>query len=772
MPSEIEKLQQISEIINKPKKSVTTKGIWRERNITIENVDKTLFNHKLKDLSKFLFEILDNNKDVNAKQAAIETSEKLLKIYEETDPFIAVKTANRKALQKKVQQLNREILNDYLKIESKGKVPIHTLAKKLLEKRKELLNNPETNSAQYEDLIKNINKLLNLYKTEGRGFNVFGRKEILQLRQIFYNPPLNNSKTSSIFSRIFPQKNVKIIEDSDRLNLKEITSILQDQRESAKDRQNLNREVLTELEVCLHLKKQGEISNQQLSSEKNNVNWETQMAQAFQQTAQTFEQTAQEVRAQKIENLGKEAASKNLINRPEENLTEKLDKETQGKFKEILDGTTEIKDTYSFLVEYFISFRDNEKLLKALKRFEKELNKIHCTNQKSRKNLTKLIQSLEEIKKNSKNFLKTIENTRLNIPPSNNDVIPKCEPKDIESFLDPLVDGISEPLKALPEVGKENVTYNTKNTVKLGNHTVAICETTGTNKKGLCSMEDKSIAKTFNVKIGDHSCPILVTGVFDGHGGDLAANYAKKFYPAMLQKRLEQCNDLSSIWQVTNALTLTTVDLHESWCLYCDKKMKSLNQQNPPNIENRKNQLRSGTTAAILLKIGDGWYTANVGDSRILLVDSEGIVTQVTADATPENQEQEIKARGGELNIPKDRFYASTDNNDGPECGTGRTIGDAYMGDRERISDVAVNPRSTVRYLGNNISKDSFFCFFSDGVVEEKDQKTGKVGSSQQIGELIAQNKNESISFLTQCIARLSIIAGSYDNITVGIVKV
>jgi serine/threonine protein phosphatase PrpC len=281
--------------------------------------------------------------------------------------------------------------------------------------------------------------------------------------------------------------------------------------------------------------------------------------------------------------------------------------------------------------------------------------------------------------------------------------------------------------------------------------------------------------------------------VFDGHGGALAATYARHFYPTMLQKRLEQCRPDLTPEEITNALTLTTVDLHQAWCVYCKQKMEQLqNQLDQATLETdkkaiiaKKQQLKAGTTASVLLQINGDWYTANVGDSRIILVPPEGGIQQVTADHTPENQEEEITQRDGIFDPRhKDTFSGRELDDDydvdRDESSCGRSIGDAYVGSHTKgaheslmwnLGDQGVNPRSSVqRIQGDKVQKGYRFAIASDGFYENK--KDTKVANSATIGTFIQDNPNAPISAVATAATRGVINAGSYDNCSMIILEV
>ncbi len=363
----------------------------------------------------------------------------------------------------------------------------------------------------------------------------------------------------------------------------------------------------------------------------------------------------------------------------------------------------------------------------------------------------------------------------------------ECSTTVITEFLDSIVDNPQLNIKREPRT-IEAVEYQLTDITSLGSHTAVFCETEGRCDKGLSSMEDKHLLTSFDITVKGKTYPVRLAGAFDGHGGDLAARYAQHFYPAMLRKRLEQCNRNLTTEEITEALTLTTVDLHKGWCEYCKQKITSLEQELASTedqkvkdlIYPKKQMLLAGTTSCILAQIGDDWYTANVGDSRIILVRLDAEVRLVTAVATPKNQQKEIEKRGGVLDPNEKRFSAP---GKGRSCSSGRTIGDCFMeveSDYDSpwvIKDLGVNPRSTVQVIPKEeVPEGSYFELETDFLAEDYED-IGKVSSSKQVGDFIKTNAPRSslysgIDDVAKSITIRGIQAGSQDNGTVGIIKV
>ncbi|TMW67767.1 hypothetical protein Poli38472_007439 [Pythium oligandrum] len=117
-------------------------------------------------------------------------------------------------------------------------------------------------------------------------------------------------------------------------------------------------------------------------------------------------------------------------------------------------------------------------------------------------------------------------------------------------------------------------------------------------------------------------------GVFDGHGGDGAANYCVQ---AMCQNVIREP---SFAKQPVNALKKGFVKTDQEYL----------------KIANKRNS-EDGTTAVAVLTRGDSIYVAHAGDSRAILVHSSGKVTALTSDHKPNrpDERKRIQELGGSV---------------------------------------------------------------------------------------------------------------------------
>jgi serine/threonine protein phosphatase PrpC len=256
----------------------------------------------------------------------------------------------------------------------------------------------------------------------------------------------------------------------------------------------------------------------------------------------------------------------------------------------------------------------------------------------------------------------------------------------------------------------------------VGNYQVGICHYQGRR----LTMEDEHLAVHFNI----NGNPISLFGVFDGHGGSVAAQYVRDNLQRKLAIALVQFNPNGltdvGIW---NALKMTCVHLNEDFL------------RDHPN-----EALHQGATAAIALIINNKLWTANVGDSRILLDDSG----QLTEDAKPEDPRyrRNIEHRGGFIrNNGVWRIEG--------DLACGRSIGDhrLHKSARPKITMVPLSslPQGNNLYLG------------CDGIFD--------VASTRQILQAGSQHPNAAPGALARNVVYSAWNSQSGDNLSMLVVK-
>ena len=118
-----------------------------------------------------------------------------------------------------------------------------------------------------------------------------------------------------------------------------------------------------------------------------------------------------------------------------------------------------------------------------------------------------------------------------------------------------------------------------------------------------------------------------VFAVFDGHGGASAAEFLKIYFI----KVLESCN-------LKKAHSRSGLDDLDSSADRIKSILKEALMEVEAKVIQSNSKITSGSCATICLISEDGfYYTANIGDSRMLIVDKDGDTDQITEDHKPEN---------------------------------------------------------------------------------------------------------------------------------------
>ncbi|MBS0620701.1 MAG: protein serine/threonine phosphatase 2C family protein [Verrucomicrobia bacterium] len=232
------------------------------------------------------------------------------------------------------------------------------------------------------------------------------------------------------------------------------------------------------------------------------------------------------------------------------------------------------------------------------------------------------------------------------------------------------------------------------------------------------SMEDEHLATSFNLISGQHTYPIQLFGVFDGHGGGEASRFVKDHLEDTLHKALREfCPKELTDEGIWHALKAT-----------CDR------------LDREFGKRKSGTTAVISMLLNGRLWTANVGDSRAIL--DSGI--QLSEDAKPSDPRylKGIQKLGG--NVIAGRVNGC--------LAVARAIGDNLVG------AVSAQPKITVC----NAPK-GHLILTCDGIYD--------VSSTRQVAEAVRAHGELSSAQLAKNLVYSAFAAGSTDNLTALVIK-
>ena len=267
--------------------------------------------------------------------------------------------------------------------------------------------------------------------------------------------------------------------------------------------------------------------------------------------------------------------------------------------------------------------------------------------------------------------------------------------------------------------------------VTVGNFHVGISHNIGNRP----TMEDEHLAVSFDLKLAGRNYPIQLFGILDGHGGTLAACFVRDNLQKKLEKTLIEYNQNglceAGIWK---ALKMACVRLNR-------------------DLKEAHGLVAAGTTAAIMMFLDGVVYSANVGDSRIVL-DNDGTPFQLTEDAKPndERYQKGIEKRGGFVVYFGGAFRV----NGSIACA--RAFGDFHAN-----GVISVRPKITAKPL-SEIQPGSHLILCCDGIYDV----------SRTIDIVNAAHKHRDLSpgTLAGNITYSALISGSGDNLSVIVVKI
>jgi len=244
------------------------------------------------------------------------------------------------------------------------------------------------------------------------------------------------------------------------------------------------------------------------------------------------------------------------------------------------------------------------------------------------------------------------------------------------------------------------------------------------------TMEDEHIATSFEIQIGRRFHLVRLFGVFDGHGGTEASRYARDNIQRKLSEQLVKMNpDRLTDEGVWNALKLALVELNHDFLR-----------------NNEAIAMRAGSTAALAMILDRKLWTANLGDSRIVL-DNGGVPEQLTQDQKPDIPRflRGIEKRGGVM-----EWYGVPRLNG--DLAVARALGDFRLGDA-----LSSRCKVTMKPL-NQIQPDSNLFIGCDGIFD--------VASTGQIVEALFGHRREPVTALAANMVYSAYVSRSMDNLS------
>ncbi len=267
-------------------------------------------------------------------------------------------------------------------------------------------------------------------------------------------------------------------------------------------------------------------------------------------------------------------------------------------------------------------------------------------------------------------------------------------------------------------------------------------------------------------KICVYRSKMIQLSLFDGHSGKGCASFLEKEISGYLKKTLAQQKALSDSF-IFNVLKTTFVYLGDQY-RYLNKASSLCNTHLP-------NKHFSGSTAITALIGKNTLWVANVGDSRAILIHSNGKVEALSNDHKPDREENRngIIKRGGKI-YPRTFSDVSRVKH---RKGTKRFAVSRAVGHPENLS--GINPRASI--ISYDLTKLSgsynFFVIATDGfwdVISSTNAALtvrGIIRSSQKNSTTDSIEKIVAESLAEQAFRTCSLEKIRCDNITVMVVK-
>lgn len=184
---------------------------------------------------------------------------------------------------------------------------------------------------------------------------------------------------------------------------------------------------------------------------------------------------------------------------------------------------------------------------------------------------------------------------------------------------------------------------------------------------------------------------MLLLGVMDGHGGTAASTKVSEELP------IEVTNQL-----VVNRLPLDSA-LQDAWETVCRSYQQGCQGEDVciADYDKREGLLKAstgsedliaGTTASIMAldETNGNLVTLNCGDSRSLVITSDGKVQMATQDHTPETEEERLRegiAAGLDYSLPKCKLSKWTISAGNYEYSVGRSLEGPFVSSKGIVSD-------------------------------------------------------------------------------------
>ncbi|XP_060560245.1 TGF-beta-activated kinase 1 and MAP3K7-binding protein 1-like [Ruditapes philippinarum] len=258
---------------------------------------------------------------------------------------------------------------------------------------------------------------------------------------------------------------------------------------------------------------------------------------------------------------------------------------------------------------------------------------------------------------------------------------------------------------------------------------------------------------------------VCLYGVFDGHDGSRASNFAAQRMPAELL--LGQLSGKTTDEEIKEVLYQAFVEVEKSFFESIDEQLvarTTLQLQLPEGISYHEacqqypdiisklhaldKEISGGTTGTVVLIYNNKLYVANVGDTRALLVqtDAGGImsVRQLTVDHTIDSEQEQVRLRTLGLDVDKLFQLRKIGTSDCTRC-----IGDFHTKggykDIDILSQAVREPVIAEPHVSDGYPIDScssFLLIMSDGLYHALQDATETARVNTEVAQMVAVEFN------------------------------
>jgi len=249
------------------------------------------------------------------------------------------------------------------------------------------------------------------------------------------------------------------------------------------------------------------------------------------------------------------------------------------------------------------------------------------------------------------------------------------------------------------------------------------------------SMEDEHLVTEMVCRLGQKKSRVSLFGVFDGHGGNSAAKFAKVYFADYLRDALEKH---ASVKQTDARIFMAFKEA----CLNLDSAYLG----------------KSGSTMSVAALIGEDLWVCTLGDSRVI-ANVKGKAMQLSEDQKCDNKKyvQGVKKRGGEI---QHRRVLNPRNN--ISLAVPRALGDHVMKKPDGSDPIIHTPKITKVPFAR--LQEGHLIIGCDGLWDES--------TTLQVASFVEENKGSmNEEGLARALVAKAYNAGSSDNISVLVVN-